>query len=272
MFRLENFGPTKRLTMARSFAGKIFYHCHAYLIDRLLIDTGCPCALRPFQQFLDNEKIDRAVITHYHEDHAGNVISLNLSGIPVFAPPSSISRIEQGVVNQPNKDLPYALLIWGKSYGGETHSLPKQIETDHHTFESIAAPGHSEDMHLYYERNEGWLFSGDLFIAARKSYWRKEEDPLQTLQNLKKVLELDFESLFCGHTPFLRQGKEAIKRKIEYLEELKAKATQLYARGTKIPEITKQLLGGEGFFTFLTWGDFSRSRLIEGLLPNPPAP
>ncbi len=266
MFRVENFGPTRRLTLARGFGRQLFYHCHAYLIDGLLIDTGCPSALRPFQGFLDNESVRQAVITHYHEDHAGNVISLNLSGIPVFGPARSIPKVQRGIVNQYGKNLPYALLIWGKSDGGEVQPLPLKVETDRHLFEAIPSPGHSDDMTLFYERSEGWLFSGDLFIAERKSYWRKEEDPEQTMAALEAALRLDFDSLFCGHTPTLAGGKAALRRKLDYLSEIREKARRLSRDGLGVPEITKRLLGGEGFFTYLTLGDFSRRRLIEGLL------
>lgn len=266
MFQVDRFGPTLRLTMARSISNRPLYHCHAYLVDNLLIDSGCPCRLRKFQAFLDDQRVAQAVVTHYHEDHAGNVISLNLSGIPVYGPSQSIPQIRRGIVNQHGKNLPYALLIWGRSYGGEVLPLAARVQTGRHTFEVISAPGHSEDMTLFYERNEGWLFSGDLFIAPRRSYWRKEEDPLKTMTALQEALRLDFEALFCGHSPLLNGGKEGLKRKLEFLKELQDGAKVLAQQGCSTVEITKRLLGGEGFTTYLTLGDFSRRHLIEGLL------
>lgn len=266
MFRVDRFGPTRRLTMARSFFGRSFCHCHAYLVDGLLVDSGCPLALRPFQTFLDDEDVEQAAITHYHEDHAGNVVSLNLSGIPVYAPLQSVKKIVRGTVNQSGRPAPYEIIVWGKSYGGETFPFPERIETEHYNFEVIPSPGHSDDMHIFYERKQGWLFSGDLFIAARRSYWRREEDPRITMETLKKILALDFDALFCGHSPLLKGGKEALKRKLAFLEEMREKAAGLDRQGMTIPQITKQLLGGEGIFTYLTLGDFSRRRLIEGLL------
>lgn len=268
MFEVDSFGPTKRLSMARSFGGRRFYACHAYLIDGLLIDTGCPCVTRKFQGFLDDENVERAAITHYHEDHAGNVISLNLSGIPVMAPKTSLERIERGIVNTIKKPQPYGYLFWGKSLGGEAHPLPSSLETNRYKFEVLPMPGHSDDMHIFYERREGWLFSADLFIAARKDYWRREENPLQTMEGLKKALELDFESLFCGHSPTLIKGKEALKEKLDYMEEIRQKGTKLHEAGLTIPEITKRLLGREGIWTWITLGDFSKRRFISGLL-NP---
>ncbi|MBI2082364.1 MAG: MBL fold metallo-hydrolase [Deltaproteobacteria bacterium] len=269
MFKVDSFGPTKRLTMARSFSGKAYFHCHAYLIDQLLIDTGCPCASKPFQSFLDNENISQAAVTHYHEDHAGNVISLNLSGIPVLAPSSSVKKIARGVVNQLSKSQLYALLAWGKSWGGMSEPLPKKIETAHHTFEVISMPGHSEDMHVFYVPSEGWLFSGDLFIAARRSYWRREEDPLKTMTSLRQALALDFDSLFCGHAPILKNGKEALKKKLEFMEETQQKAIKLKDEGLSISQIIKKLFGGEKLVPVVTLGDFSRQRFIEGLLAQP---
>ncbi|MBI2981710.1 MAG: hypothetical protein HYY44_05400, partial [Deltaproteobacteria bacterium] len=138
-----------------------------------------------------------------------------------------------------------------------------------YSFEVINLPGHSEDMHVFYERKEGWLFSGDLFIAARRSYWRREEDPLKTMTSLRKALALDFDSLFCGHAPVLKKGKEALKRKLDFMEEIQAKAKKFQEEGLGVPLVTKKLFGGENIVPVVTRGDFSRQRLIEGLLGQP---
>ncbi|MBI4196800.1 MAG: hypothetical protein HY539_03160 [Deltaproteobacteria bacterium] len=269
MLRIDRFGPTKRLTMARSLGGRTFYHCHAYLVDGLLIDSGCPCVTRPFQGFLDSEEVTRAAITHYHEDHAGNVISLNLSGIPILAPQSSLDRIKRGIVNPFNKTQPYGLVFWGKSLGGLADPLPQKLETERHCFEVISSPGHSDDMQIFYEKKEGWLFSADLYIAARKIYWRKEENPLQAMAGIKKAITLDFADLFCGHSPVLGRGKEALQKKLEFMEEIQFKAKKLREEGFAISEISKKLLGREGVWTYLTLGDFSKRHFIEGLLSQP---
>ncbi|MBI4374029.1 MAG: MBL fold metallo-hydrolase [Deltaproteobacteria bacterium] len=271
MFQVDDFGPTRRLTMARSIAGKSYLNCHAYLIDQVLVDTGCPCVSRPFQGFLDNEKVLQAVITHYHEDHAGNVVSLNLSGIPVFAPAMSLKKIARGVVNQYEKLQMYTFLSWGKSLGGQADPLPEKIQTGRYSFEVINLPGHSEDMHVFYERKEGWLFSGDLFIAARRSYWRREEDPLQTMTSLRKALALDFDSLFCGHAPVLKKGKEALKRKLDFMEEIQAKAKEFCDEGLTVSQIMKRIFKGERLVSVVTLGDFTRQRFIAGLLGHPSA-
>lgn len=266
MFEIESFGPTVRLTMGRSFFGRAFYHCHAYLIDGLLIDTGCPSELGPFRQFVTDHPIDQVAITHYHEDHAGNLPVLNASGIRTYAPATSLDRIRQGIVAQSVRQSLYGKIFWGRSVGGEASALPSVVETDRYRFEVIPVPGHSDDQHLLYERKQGWLFSGDLFIGVRKRYWRREEQPLQVIEALKKVLALDFEVLFCSHLPSLTHGPRLLREKLAYLEEIRDRATRLSGAGRTTSQISKELLGPEGFWTWITGGDFSKRRLIEGVL------
>lgn len=270
MFQVDTFGPTTRLRMARSYFGKAFYWCYAYVLDDLLIDTGCPAAARPFQGFLDRHEVRRSLITHYHEDHAGNVVSLNLSGIPVYAPEASLDRIRKGVVTAAGgRQTFYGKIFWGESQGGEAAPLLDRMETDRHVLEVIKAPGHSDDMHLFYVRREGWLFSGDLFIGARKNYWRREEHPIEVMETIRRILALDFDHLFCAHAPSLKGGKKLLREKLAYLEEMHEKVTRLHDAGRSVPQIVKEIFGGEGFWTLITRRDFSRSNFVSGLLSDP---
>ena len=266
MLKIDSFGPVRRLTMARSYFGRAFYRCHAYLVDDLLIDTGCPAAARPFQQFLDGENIRQAIVTHYHEDHAGNVISLNLSGIPAFAPESSLARVERGICAVRSRQSFYGKVFWGSQIGGEAQPLPATVETEQLNFQVHLLPGHSDDMTVFYEPKKGWLFSGDLFLGVRKNYWRREEHPLQVIDSLKKASSLDFEALFCGHAPALKGGRQLLKDKLTYLEEMKDKVQRLHTGGLDPKRIVQQLFGGEGYWTVITGGDFSRRNFVEGLL------
>jgi glyoxylase-like metal-dependent hydrolase (beta-lactamase superfamily II) len=49
----------------------------------------------------------------------------------------------------------------------------------------IPTPGHSEDHICLFEPNEGWLFSGDLFISERVKYMREDENVYSLLDSLK---------------------------------------------------------------------------------------
>lgn len=48
-----------------------------------------------------------------------------------------------------------------------------------------------------------------------------------------------------------------------------AKARELRDQGLSVDEITKRLLGREGFLAGFSFGDFSHRNLVQGLLADP---
>lgn len=44
--------------------------------------------------------------------------------------------------------------------------IPDRLYTDRYRFAVLHTPGHSNDHICLLEPDEGWLFSGDLFLSA----------------------------------------------------------------------------------------------------------
>ncbi|MDW7990708.1 MAG: MBL fold metallo-hydrolase [Anaerolineae bacterium] len=262
MLRVYNHGPIIRLKMARTLFGRPLYIVQAYLMDGLLIDTGCPGTAGELLAWCRGQTVRQVVNTHHHEDHSGGDYWLQRElGLPIAAPEGALPILR----NFPHLEF-YRRLVWGQPRNLQVEPLGTTLETDRYQFLVVPTPGHSADHVCLFEPREGWLFSGDLFIHERARYIRREEDARQILRSLKKVLELEPRLLFCAHAGVVEDAVGAIRRKIAYWENLATQAQDLAGKGLPLTEITRRLLGPETLMTYLTGGDFSKQNLIASLL------
>jgi glyoxylase-like metal-dependent hydrolase (beta-lactamase superfamily II) len=136
----------------------------------------------------------------------------------------------------------------------------------------IPTPGHSEDHICLYEPNEGWLFSGDLFISEQVRYLRRDEDIFATLDSLKRIATLPLKKMFCSFSGSIDRPQEAINKKIEYIENLQRVIKEGSKQGLSPREIQWKLLGRGDRFCFVTLGEMCKRNLINAFLRNPPSP
>ena len=227
-----------------------------------MIDTGPANQWRAVKRFLEERQVSRVVVTHYHEDHAGNLGRLGERGAETLAPAGSLRPLREGHFLRP-----YQHVIWGRPPKVVAAAVPTEIELPHGgTLRAIATPGHSPDSTCYLDGERGRLFSGDLFISTRTRYLRKDEDLPAQIQSLTRALELDFETLLCAHRGVIADGKGALRRKLDNLASLCEEVEALHGRGLSARQITRTLLGREDGFTWLTGLHFRKKYLIEGCL------
>ena len=67
------------------------YTVSAFLFDGVLIDCGFPAVRLDLGRALDELHVRGAIITHHHEDHAGNLALLSARAIPVAMPAETLA-------------------------------------------------------------------------------------------------------------------------------------------------------------------------------------
>src|SRR5690348_12275794 len=80
----------------RSWQGRLAgYEVSAYVLDGVLVDTGAPRGWSDLQPAVRELDVRGAVITHLHEDHAGNVAELADMGVPLLLHPAAEAALRR---------------------------------------------------------------------------------------------------------------------------------------------------------------------------------
>lgn len=239
-----------------------------YRVGHTLIDTGPANQWRAVGRFVDEQHaahdIERILLTHHHEDHAGNAAYLQEQlGVPVYAPEASIDRL--GAAVPPPM---YRRVVWGTPSPVEAEPVPEVMTLpDGTTLRTLQAPGHSDDMVCYLAREHDILFAGDLYVTRRPEYLRDGERVPQLVQSIRRMLEHSFDALLCGHRGVVPDGKEALRDKAKYLEALQGVVRRRHENDKlSVPAITSEILGREGWRYWVTQGDFAKQHLIASCL------
>jgi len=237
--------------------------CILYRLGSTVIDTGPPNQWRRVRAFLAERVVRQVVVTHYHEDHSGNLAPIRRAfAAPIYAPGPGLAELGSGFPLRA-----YQRLFWGRPEPVRARELPRQVPLDGGgALEAIPAAGHSADMTCLLERERGWLFAGDLYIASRTRLLRQDEDLGAEIASLRRILAYDFDTVFCAHRGVLAAGKAALGRKLDFLESLCQRVAHLHRQGRSREEITRQLLGREGLMTLATGYHFSKRNLIVACL------
>jgi len=233
----ERFGPIQGYELGYSPVGRPLMTTHIYLIDGLLIDTGQKHLRQSIAELVSSQSVNRILLTHHHEDHSGNAGHLQQElNIPILGHSLTRQKLHTGF-----PILPYQRLIWGSADPANVSPLPESIETEHYCLNPIHTPGHSKDHTAYWERQQGWLFSGDAYLGDRIRLFRADEQIKDEIESLKLLLSFDFDVLLCAHKPRHGNGKNHIRAKLDFLETVYENVAGLYHQGLPPHIIMKQL-------------------------------
>ena len=264
MIETDKFEEVTQIKMSREINGKPVYWVSAYLVDGLLIDTGCSYTADELIEFLDDKKVDLAVNTHFHEDHTGaNKVLMDKLGIDIFAHPDSVKRISEKI-----ELYPYQETVWGYPEPTVVKPVPDEIKTDNYTFQVIETPGHSIGHIALVELSKGWCFSGDIFAREMPKFIRPEEDVREMIKSMRSLISLPCERLvlLTSVGKIVEDGRESLSACIDNLSELAARVNALEKNGFGIGQIMDEVFGGEHNFSAITNNQYSTYNFVKSLL------
>lgn len=268
MLKISTYNDVTRFDLARTLAGRGRYWTAAYLVDGLLVDTGCAYSAPELAEALAETPLVGIVNTHSHEDHIGAnarlqrqrdglVIRAHPLGLPVLADPRGRQPLHT-----------YQRVMWGypEPSQGQPVSDGDTIETDHYCFQVIYTPGHSPDHVCLYEPDRGWLFTGDLFVGGRERALRADYDVWGIISSLKRIAALPATALFPGSARVRADPAAELTAKIARLEGFGEQVLALHRQGRSVNEIVRKLCGGPMLLELITLGHFSRRGLVLSYL------
>jgi glyoxylase-like metal-dependent hydrolase (beta-lactamase superfamily II) len=269
MLKTSTYETVTRFDLARTLGGRGRYWTTAYLLDGLLIDTGCAHSARELVNALEGSALTRIINTHSHEDHIGanGPLQRQRPDLKILAHPLALP-----LLTDPHTQYlhPYRRLLWGWPEPSRAGPLQDEswIETENVRFQVLYTPGHSPDHLCLYAPDQGWLFTGDLFVGGWDRALREGYDIRQIIASLKRVAALPSTVMFPGSARIRENPKEELESKIAYLEEFGNNVLELHRKGWDVNAIVRALCGKPIFIEFLTLGNFARRRLILSYLRN----
>ena len=270
MLKVSSYGPITRFDLARTLLGRGRYWTTAYLVDGMLIDSGCAYSAPELVRFLQDKSLTIILNTHTHEDHIGanGALQRKSPGLQILAHPQALPVLADPRKRQPLQ--PYRRLMWGwpEPSKGKQVEDGEMVRTDQFNFQVIYTPGHSSDHICLYEPEQGWLFSGDLFVGGQDRALGAHNDIWSVINSLKKVAGMPLTQMFPGCARVRENPQEELREKIAYLEEIGERVLELNRKGWSVSAIARRVFGGPIFIEFFTLGHFSRRNLVRSYLKN----
>ncbi|BBM83395.1 MBL fold metallo-hydrolase [Candidatus Uabimicrobium amorphum] len=242
--------------MGRTFLGQKFLQAYAFIYKDTLVDTGLDCCGKNLRELAGKQKVQKIFLSHHHEDHSGGAHHFD---IPIFSSTKTAQIIHSGF-----KLKPYQRIVWGKMHKCDCKEFPVHLAMGDETVEVIHTPGHSEDHVVFFLPQKKWLFCGDLFVHEKIKYFRKDEDFATTIASLRRVIALDFSTLFCCHRGVVVNGKKALCNKLDHLLRVEDKVRKLHEQGLPIKKIAQKLTKTTSLR--ITLGDVSTDNLVHSIL------
>jgi glyoxylase-like metal-dependent hydrolase (beta-lactamase superfamily II) len=257
MLALETHGDVTRLRFSTPVSRALGYEVSAYAVRGMLVDTGFPAVARELAGWLDEARLKGVVVTHHHEDHAGNLELISRGALPVAIAPVTLRAVrELGPL-----DL-YRRICWGQPPALATEVTPFVARG----LRLIHLPGHSPDHHVVWDEEHGTLFAGDLFIGVKVRIAQDDEVVSEQIRSLRAAIALKPERVFCAHRGPLTNPVETLKAKADWLEEISGEVNRLAFEGHSESAITTMVLGREGTVAYTSRGKLSKRNLVRAVL------
>lgn len=239
---------------------------HCFSIDGVLIDAGAKSLEKEFHPFFQQLDIDQVLITHFHEDHTGCAAYLqDEMKLPLFMNEMKIEYCMK------KADYPlYRQLFWGKRKPFRAEPIGEIVTSRNATWKVIETPGHAVDHLAFLNAETGQLFTGDLYCQERTKVVLREENIPTIIESLKKILTYNFDDVFCSHAGYLKDGRTALKRKLDYLLDVQGEVIKLYDEGKTAEQINATLFPKKYPITRFSSGEWNSIHIVISILQELP--
>lgn len=254
--RVERYGDVTRLRMMSAAGRAIGIDVSAYVTRGVMIDTGFARTRDALVQAARALRIRAAIVTHWHEDHAGNVGAIAALGIPV-----ALRDDTEAILHSFPPIERYRRAVWGSP--PPLHAPIPRPELD--GLACLHTPGHSTDHQIVWDAATRTAFTGDLWLGVRARTVHATEDPYAIIESLRVLRHLGPDRMFDAHRGLVDPAADAIDRKIEWLSKTIAAVESRIRAGDEDSRIVRRLLGGEDFASIVSRGSYSRLNLVRAV-------
>lgn len=256
MLAIESHDDVTRVVMSTRLSRSLGFDVSAYLVRGVLIDSGFPAVRQEFGAYLARVRPEGVVLTHYHEDHAGNVNLVAARGLPIALSPATHETLLAG-----RRIGLYRQAVWGG-----LEPLTTAFERyAHDALEMIPAPGHSADHHVVWDAERETLFAGDLFLGVKVRAVHGGENPRTLARSVRAAAALGPRRVFDAHRGLVRDPVGSLNAKADWLDETIAAIERGIDAGRSDRAITRAVLGREASAHYVSNGGLSRINFVRAV-------
>lgn len=233
------------------------YGVSAFRVRDRLVDTLFPHVGRDLAQWLGAQPpLHGVLLTHAHEDHAGNIAALAQAGCVIDAADATLQ-----LVRSPAPIGFYRRATWGSPtpLGGSISRASDPM------LERIPTPGHSPDHHVIWDHTTGSCFGGDLFIGVKVRVAHIAEDHRATIASLRRIAALTPARYFDAHRGLLPNAARLLHAKADWLEETVSAIEARIHDGETDAAIRRIVLGRENLTGMTSQGEYSRLSMVRAI-------
>jgi glyoxylase-like metal-dependent hydrolase (beta-lactamase superfamily II) len=260
MVRVDRDGDLTAIWLSSWRSRLVGYGVHVLVWRGVLIDTGFPAARKTVRRLLSELRPRGAIVTHGHEDHAGNLEVVVEAGLPHW-----ISPLSPDVMRASRSMAAYRRFTWG--HAGRW--LPPPATFDPSPLVPLHTPGHSVDHHIIWDPERETLFSADLFLGIKVRIARPEEDPRALVLSLRQAAKLEPRVMWDAHKGRIDEPVAALRAKADWIEELIGRIERRIRSGEPDEYIARAELGPPELVDRISRGDLSRVNLVRAIRGGP---
>lgn len=255
MLRVFDHRDVREFALSTRLSRAVGIKVSVFVVRGTLIDSGFRRARRDVASVLATHPVERAILTHWHEDHSGNLPLLAERRIPTVVTALTRARLPEA------RSLRlYRWAIWGSV--PETEVPPPANEGE---LEILPTPGHSEDHVAVWDPRSETVFGGDLFLGVRASTTHADEDPYATLASVRRILNLEPKRFFDAHRGALRDPIDALAAKADWLATAIGEIERGIDLGDSDSIIRTRVLGREGATTWASGAEMSKLNFVRAV-------
>ncbi|HEY8176866.1 MAG TPA: MBL fold metallo-hydrolase [Gemmatimonadaceae bacterium] len=259
MIEVTRYDDVQRLRMWTRRSAAVGYDVSAYFVRGLLVDTGFRHVASDLERTLVDLRPRGIIVTHWHEDHAGNAPRLAASRMPMWM----ADYTERKLRERPRVKV-YRHWTWGRptALGGEITRL------DPAPLHVVATPGHSPDHHVVFDADTATLFSADLWLGVKVRVMGYTENPYEIIASLTKAIALQPRRMFDAHRGMVDKPIDALAAKRAWLEDTVGAIERRLDAGDSERAIVRAILRGEERTALVSQGEYSRRNLVRVVAQN----
>lgn len=257
MLDIEKLDDVTRVVMSTPITRRAGYTASAFLVRGIMIDLGFPAVWEELEKWIDSSRPEGAILTHHHEDHAGNADRAARRSLPLDAAPATLALLRENAPIELHRRI-----IWGTPH---RLTAPVTPLPPHHGLSLIATPGHTPDHHAVWDAERETLFAGDLFLGVKVRALHRHEDPRLIACSLRAAAALAPKRMFDSHRGLVRNPVAALLAKADWIDSTIAAIERHLADGWSDRATTHAVLGREEAVYYVSNGAMSKINFVRAV-------